>query len=121
MLRTTASLRREKARDFLVFGRMQRPARVTGIRTVEWTQGNQRHRVPAVFHSAWRDPQDRFGLVLANWTQEAQTVHLSDMRLGGQCEEIVSGTELISTRRPVEAGDLAFSLPPLSCALIRRA
>jgi hypothetical protein len=116
-LRTTTALRRGKARDYLVFGRMQHPAEVKGIEIVRWEEGGTIHRIPAVFHSAWEDPHGKFGIVLANWTKEAQTVRVADSRLGHQFAESISASK-VSFRSRTTSGEVSVVLPPLSCALL---
>jgi hypothetical protein len=118
MLRATSALRRGKARDYLLFGRMERPVRTSGIKTVEWENEKQVHRLPALFHSAWLSPRGRFAVVLANWTTELQTVTLTHDKLGGQIEESVSAHQVETRRRAANQGTATVSLPPLSCALI---
>ena len=118
MLRSTAALRRGKARDFLVFGRMQRPAAATGIKVVHWETDGQVHKIPAVFHSAWQSPQGSFGIVMANWTKETHEVTLSDSRLGSEIVESISAQEVMTRPRRLNQGKINVSLPPLSCALI---
>ena len=118
MLRCTVALRRGNGRNYLVFGRMHRPANAVGIKNVHWESNGKVYEIPAVFHSAWKDPQGRFAIVLANWTKEKQTVTLSDSRLGKQAMESISGNEVSTRPRVVERGSLPVSLPPLSCALI---
>lgn len=120
MLRATATLRRSQAADFLVFGRMLRPARVAGIKTVSWTYNSRVNRIPGVFHAAWRSPKGGFAIVLANWTKDTQTVTITDPRLGSQCRETVSAKEVNSTMRAVNTGKTEVSLPPLSCVLIEK-
>jgi hypothetical protein len=118
MLRSTAALRRGRGRDYLVYGRMQRPAQVTGVRIVHWESNSQVHKIPAVFHSAWQSPQGRFGIVLANWTDEKQAVSIVDARLGNQIAMCVSGREISTGTSQVKRGAIAVSLPPLTCALL---
>ncbi len=118
MLRSTAALRRGKARDFLVFGRMQRPANLSAIRIIHWENEGEVHSIPAVFHSAWQSPAGRFGIVLANWTKEAHVIAVADSRLGKKVVEHVSAQEVKTTTRLIEQGKISVSLPPLSCALI---
>ena len=76
MLRRTTSLRRGLARYLLVYGRMLGPASAAGIQTVRWQHGGHDHQLPALFHAAWQAPDNRFGLVLANWTTQEQEVIL---------------------------------------------
>ncbi len=121
MLRTVTALRRGPGRDFLVYGRMLRPAQVEGIRTVEWAYHDRLHRIPAVFHSAWQAPDGRLGFVLANWTTKRQKVTVVDPRLassGGRPRLHLSARRRL-TRQPVFAeGWAVVSLPPLSCAVL---
>ena len=118
MLRRTVALRRGKARDFLVFGRMQRPAVVGPIKMVHWESSGQVYDIPSVFHSAWHSPPGRLGIVVANWTTDTQAVALSDARLGARVTETISANDVSSRQREVEKGKIAVSLPPLSCALL---
>jgi hypothetical protein len=116
-LRTATALRRGKAKDFLVFGRMQRPSDVKGIKTIRWEYEATVNRIPAVFHSAWHDPQGKFGIVLANWTTETQTVRVADSRLGSRFAESISSKEVTSRVRTTDK-ETSVILPPLSCALL---
>ena len=118
MLRVTAALRRGLAKDFLVYGRMLPPARVEEIQIVCWQYGGRDNQIPAVFHAAWKAPDGRFGLVLANWTKEEQQARLSDKRLGSRVMLHVMAERLTSTDHRVRRGSLALVLPPLSCALV---
>src|SRR6185436_3831780 len=82
MLAAATALRRGPGKDCLVYGRMQRPAALEGVRTMNWQFERRDHHVPAVFHAAWQAPDGRLGLALANWTAEAQTLTVNDPRLG---------------------------------------
>src|SRR6185295_18918178 len=81
-LRRAITLRRGGGKEFLVYGRMQSPANISMIKTVQWQWDGLDNHVPAVFHSAWRDPQGRFAVVIANWTKEQQALTIADQRLG---------------------------------------
>jgi hypothetical protein len=118
MLRCTSALRRGKAKEFLVFGRMQRPSEVAGIKIIHWESDGLVRKIPAVLHSAWRSPEGRFGIVMANWTKDVQVVSISDARLGKQFLESIS-TEDVKTRvRQANPGKVSVSLPSLSCVLV---
>jgi len=119
MFRSALALRRGKARDYVVFGRMQRPAGFDGIATRTWIEAERRHAIPAVFHSAWHSPAGRFAIVAANWTSEGQTVRVHDERLGRRCLETLSAAKGM-TARELDAGPagIQLSLAGLSCALI---
>ncbi len=121
MLRAATALRRGKAKDFLVFGRMQRPAKVTGIKNVHWESDGEVHNIPAVFHSAWQSPEGKFAIVLANWTKQVQTVGISDARLGAHVTESISAQEVKTRKSPLRRGKISVELPPLSSVLIERA
>jgi hypothetical protein len=47
-----------------------------------WDDRGAHHQVPAIAHAAWRAPDGRIGIVLANWTNEDITVTVPDERLG---------------------------------------
>jgi hypothetical protein len=81
ILKNTSALRRGAGRPYLVFGRMQRPAPVDGIKAISWQYRGIDNHVPAVFHSAWKSPEGRFAVILVNWTNEKQEVFFTDPRL----------------------------------------
>ena len=118
MLRSTIALRRGKGGDYLVYGRMQRPTKISGIKLVRWEAGGQAHSIPAVFHAAWESPQKQFAVVLANWTKQVQVVSLSDSRLGKSVAESISAEHVRTQERQRGFGRMSISLPPLSCALV---
>jgi hypothetical protein len=118
MLRTTTALRRGPARDFLVLGRMLRPAAVANVTGVRWTHGGRNHEVPAVFDAAWQAPDGRAGVVLANWTGDLQTASVACERLGGCFLLHVCGRTMSTEERSISNGAAEITLPPLSCALL---
>ncbi|HPN35803.1 MAG TPA: DUF6259 domain-containing protein [bacterium] len=118
MIRTVTALRRGAGKNYLVYGRMMRPAHVEQISVIEWVFKGKRQAMPAVFHSAWKNPQGRFALTLANWTADHQTAHIHDQRLTSQVREIISGVEMTERLRESVGGELTIDLPPLSIALI---
>jgi hypothetical protein len=119
MLATASALRRGPARDFLVFGRMLAPARIEGIKTMRWQDGGKDHQIPAIFDGAWRAPDGRIGLVLANWTTGIQKVTVADPRLSGEVRQYVSADgQIKSCTRAGEAGPLEIAVPPLGCILL---
>ena len=117
MLATTAALRRGPARDHLVYGRMLRPATVDGVEVIRWQFRGADHEIKAVFDGAWRAPDGRSGVVLANWTNSEQTVTVTDPRLGAQVTQHTSDGEVRSVDRQVD-GPLVVLLPHLSCVLL---
>jgi hypothetical protein len=116
VLRAGLALRRGPARDLLVFGRMERTARVTGIATQRWTAGGRDHAIPAVVHRTWRGPDGTLGLVLANWTGEVQSVVVDDARFahGGRWVESAGSADqsLRSGTSCDSAGTIVLRLPP---------
>jgi hypothetical protein len=120
MIRTITAMRRGQGRDFLVYGRMQRPARVEGIEVLEWEHGGRHYAVPAVAHAAWQAPDGRHGVVLANWTTEERTVTVVDERLGANAIVHVfgrgEGTAAVWLGPDHEGGDVA--VPPVGCVLL---
>ena len=119
MIRTVTALRRGAGRDFLVYGRMERPARVE-TEVLNWEHSGRSYKVPAVAHAAWQAPDGRFGIVLANWTTQTQTATIVEPRLGAQASVHVCGrTEEHGSRR-IADGQLTVSLPGLSCGLVAK-
>jgi hypothetical protein len=121
MLRSATALRRGKGKDYLVYGRMQRPSEVAGIKILHWESDGQVRNIAAILHSAWQTPDGRFGIVLANWTNETQAVSISDARLGKQITVSLSAQDVKTRPRQANPGKVALSLPPLSCALVETA
>jgi len=114
MIRTVTALRRGPGKDFLVYGRMLRPAQVDGVRDIEWTEHGKNHCIPAVFDSAWRAPDGRHGVVLTNWTTQAQPVNVRDARLGASTRLWTSAGQ-----DEVLSSDLVpVTVPPLGCVLL---
>jgi hypothetical protein len=118
MLRSATVLRRGVAKDFLVYGRMLSPAQVENIEIMRWQYGGHDHQIPSVFHAAWKAPDGRFGVVLANWTGEQQEVDVSDTRLGREVIQHTSSRCLETNVHLVKGDSLAIRLSPLSCTLI---
>ena len=118
MMRTVTAMRRGPGKDFLVYGRMQRPAELTGVDLVEWEHDGRQYAVPAVAHAAWQAPDGRFGVVLANWTTTNRSVILSDARLGKMTVIHTCGQQVEKSTAGVGTNGLPVTIPPLSCVLI---
>jgi hypothetical protein len=116
MMRTVTALRRGAARPFLVYGRMQRPADMQGIEVRRWERPGRKHELPVVAHSAWTDPEGRHGVVLANWTNEPQTVRLTDPRLPKGAVVTAVGRETTQAPLPPATGEV--TIPALGCVLV---
>ncbi|MCE5237675.1 DUF6259 domain-containing protein [bacterium] len=117
MMRVATALRRGAGRDFLVYGRMQRPAEVVTA-TCKWDHNGKHHAVPAVAHCAWQAPDGRHGVALANWTTEAQEITVCDARLGARAELAICAAEDRTREVALRDGTTTVRLPPLSCALL---
>ncbi len=118
LLRTATALRQGRAKEFLVFGRMLRPANAGGIKTMKWEHNRELHEIPAVFHSAWQSPDGKFACVSANWTTEPQEFDLKHERLSARGTEAISSREMQVRDRQITDSSVRILLPPLSCALI---
>lgn len=117
MMRAASHIRGGVGREFLVYGRMERPAEVDA-ETITWLWDGRSHSAPAIAHAAWRAAAGGLGLVLANWTQEAQPVRVRDGRLGGEVTVHSYAWGETATRQAVEDGTLELVLEPLSFALV---
>ena len=116
VLKAATALRRGRGRDFLVYGRMLRPAVVQGISMIKWRDKDKDHSIPAVFHSAWQAPDGRIGVILANWTNDVQEVTIKDERLGDKAlafADTMNSKELASID-----GKFTVALPGLSFVLL---
>jgi hypothetical protein len=120
-LRAATALRQGRAKDYLVFGRMLRPATADGIKTMKWEHDREIHEIPAVFHSAWQSPKGQAAYVCANWTTDRQEFDLKHERLSTRVTESISSRELQSLDRKVTDNGIRVTLPPLSCALLENA
>jgi hypothetical protein len=118
ILTAATALRRGKGKDFLVYGRMLRPADVQNVSIIRWQQGGHEHQIPAVFHAAWQAPDGRVGIVLANWTTETQEVCIVDERLGDKVLVSVSADSLESRMLSSTNGSFVITLPKLSFILL---
>ena len=118
MIRTITAIRRGPGRDFLVFGRMQRPASINGIETIRWQYDKIDREVPAVFHTAWQSPANVFGIVMTNWTTEAQTVTIIDSRLGKRVAVHIAARTLDTQNVDIGDDGATVTLPPLACVLV---
>ncbi|MCX7598441.1 MAG: DUF6259 domain-containing protein [Armatimonadetes bacterium] len=120
MIRTVTAMRRGPGRDFLVYGRMMRPAKVDGIDRIEWEYAGRRRQVDAVFHAAWQAPDGRVGIVFANWTKEDRKVSFSDRRLAEKTTVHTCGREMsaetVSTAQP-----LTVTVPGLGVVVVEGA
>ncbi|MHB9033304.1 MAG: DUF6259 domain-containing protein [Anaerolineae bacterium] len=117
-LRAATVLRRGPAKDWLVYGQMQRPAQIDGIEVIEWEWHSKINRIPAVFQGAWRAPDGRFALVLTNWTDEERVITVRDQRLGAHATLMTSGCTLTSVQRTATDGAYEVMLPPFGAVLL---
>ena len=118
MIRAVTALRRGEGRDYLVYGRMLRPAHIDGIGTVEWDFEGRHNTIPAVFNSSWMSPDRRCAVVLANWTKEGQKLRIRDSRLGGEISTHTSAREITNETISLDGEWADVDLPPLSIALL---
>lgn len=121
MIQAVTALRRSPAKDFLIFGRMLRPAEVQDIKDIKWSSKGQLNKIPAVFHIAWQSPDGRFGVVLANWTDKNQNIILKDNRLKNEKKSLsfwVSAEKLERNVKKIPGNRINIELPPVSCGVV---
>lgn len=118
MIRAVTAMRRGAGRDYLVLGRMQKPAPLKGVKTMRWTFSGKRHALPAVFHASWQAPDGRQAVVLANWTTEAQAARLADPRLGDAVIEHTQAKGARRRKRSTPGGKVDVNIPPLAMVLL---
>jgi hypothetical protein len=79
LLRNIFCAQRTFARDYVVFGQMERPTplevrhvQADGFRGEPWEV-----TIPRVYHGVWKAPDGRIGTVLANWSGETEEVKVA--------------------------------------------
>ena len=85
---------------------------------MRWDHDGRQYEVPSVAHAAWQAPDGKFGIVLANWTVDAQEVTIDDIRLGDQVIVHFSARTGDSESHLIQEGQLAVRLPGSSCVLV---
>jgi hypothetical protein len=119
LLKGALALRRGAAKPWLVFGRMQKPADVTGAANRQWTREGRATDITTVFHAKWTDADGRPAIVLGNWTREEQHLKITDAALPAQVNVTVISPSGQETREVETAsGAVEISLPGLSYALL---
>ncbi len=118
MIRAVTALRRTEGRDFLVYGRMGRPADVTGVKTMEWDFEGTHNAIPSVFDSAWTAPDGRHAVVLANWTSEVQSARVRDPRVGNNVSVHTSALHVSKEAKHLDGEWVEVNLPPRSIVLL---
>lgn len=117
MLRVVTAARCKAGKEFVVYGKMVRPAEIQDINIINWQENGKDHSIPAIFHSAWETQDGRHGLVIANWANKDQSIRIRDERLGANAQ--VWLYERQEYKYEVNSsGYIKMNLPPLSCAVI---
>jgi hypothetical protein len=117
LLRRATALRRQIGRDYLVFGRLLRPAALENIRPVTWTCEDRITTMPAVMHARWRAPDGRIAVALANWTRDEQMVQFAAASRTHRYRYHVQD-DGVRTTTYSGMETLLLPLPPLSVALL---
>jgi len=101
------------ARDYLVFGQMQRPWTVTGVPTRDFGYGPE----PLVQSATWKAPDGRIGVALANYSdgKEALSVELEGQ---GMKQIVISIDDKRETREMSLPGVVDLELPSRSVGLV---
>ena len=121
MIRAVTELRRGAGKDFLVYGRMQRPCAISGVRMIKWKWQQCPYAIPAVFHGCWTAPDGRYAVALANWTDRPRRVTVQDARLEQGMLLHTAAKGVKSQSAPVRRHCLTVNLPPHSMVLVARA
>lgn len=120
MLKAASLLRKGIGRDYLVFGRMQKPSDIWGIKIINWQENNRVHNIPAVLHAAWTTQDGRFGIAVANWTGQAQNIAVNDVRLGSSVRVSVATDKIRSFIKESGAAEFELNMPPLCCMIMEK-
>ena len=126
LLKSIFTAQRTYARDYLVFGRMRRPAaiEVPAIPIELWWPPTYREirmifkDIPAVVHSTWQAEDGRIGTVLVNWTGDERAAGLTLAQPGKPAFEVTE-----QGRRGLTAdaeGVVRLNVPPRSVMLVEQ-
>ena len=119
MIRQVNALRRSDMRDFLVYGRMLRPAQSFETAYHSWSDGrNVSHTLAAVFHAVWEADDGRAAMAMVNWTDTDRTVTVRDERFNGSPLTLVSARDGIRRDELEGASELLLTLPAISCCVL---
>jgi hypothetical protein len=117
MLQSAVALRRGEGKPYLVFGRMLPPSALT-TQTISWEYADRLHHVPAVFNGVWQSPEGKTAMALANWTQQPQTVTITDSRLTSGLTLHTVAQDRWTHEAVTDGASVTITLPPLSCAVL---
>lgn len=118
MIRVVTAMRRGAGRPYLVYGRMQAPAQVKGVKTRRWKYNDQPHAIPAVFHAFWQAPDGQLAVALANWTGQPQDVVIHETRLGRRAVITTVAVQQTTQTASFSRHNLPVTIPPLSMVLV---
>jgi hypothetical protein len=110
------------ARDYVVFGQMQRPTplevrhvQADGFRGEPWEV-----RVPCVYHGVWKAPDGRIGTVLANWSGQDEDVTLTLGDVGGPVFFVTNESRTKLADETARTSDMQVRVPARDVALIEQ-
>ncbi|MFH1568732.1 MAG: DUF6259 domain-containing protein [Gemmatimonadota bacterium] len=122
LLRNICQAQRGFARDYVVFGQMQRPTalevdhvRADGFRGEPWEV-----MIPKVYHGVWRAPDGKVGTVLANWTEEAQEVTVGLSEVDGPVATVAATQRVAASPQEVRDRRLSVQVPALGILLVEQ-
>ena len=122
MIKSVVKMRHGPGREFLVYGRMQKPSVDFTTDTIEWEYEGKRHKIPAVFYTAWTNVTGRFAVVAANWTDAPRELAFFEPRLGSDIEEFTTEGEEAKVQRITRSVSnherIIIEMTPLSMYLV---
>jgi len=128
LLREIFRAQRTYARDYVVFGQMQKPPelKTANVKIDVWLQPGKETvdpptaDVPVVMSSAWRSPTGKTGYVLVNWTGAAQNVTLSLAKKQGRVLLVTAGDSREAPKAAVDLGLIVAAVPARSVMLVEQ-
>jgi len=122
LLRNICQAQRGFAREYVVFGQMQRPTelevehvKADGFRGEPWEV-----EIPKVYHGVWKGADGKVATVLANWTEEAEevTVGLGDVE--GPVAIVTEDQAIVASEPEVADGRLTVVVPALGVLVVEQ-
>jgi len=121
LLRNIFAAQRTFARDYVLFGRMLRPAPLeTGRVSVDVYQSVDTVDVPKVLHSTWRSQAGKTGTVMVNWTGEPEEVSLALQGEARGASIVTAAGSTPAREEDVRSGRISTVVPPRGVLLVEQ-
>jgi hypothetical protein len=126
LLRNICQAQRTYAREYVVFGRMLKPTKLTTsmIAAAPWYTWEEPDppltvQVPKVMHSVW-ESRGKIGYVLANWSGQPENVKLSLIKKQGKVSRISGADKSSVPEDRVATGEIELTVPARGIVVVEQ-